>query len=721
MVTAGSLFSGIGGIDLAFSLAGFDVLFQVEIDPFCQEVLRKHKHDYWPNAKIFSDVRNTGKRQLEPVDALFGGFPCFATGTMVLTIGGYKPIETLSVGELVLTHTGKWRPITSVMSRAVDKTVTLNGMGIIATRTTNEHPYYVRKRGRIWNNDNRSYDRLFSEPKWVAAGSLDTDYFMSQVLPQGIIDDSHSTEFWWLIGRYLADGWRVRRKDRKNSGRVVICANVKEEKELAARIQEAGYHATRVKERTVAKYHIVRNDLYRFTEQFGHLAHGKTLPGWVLGLPSGKAESLLLGYLTGDGYRYKNKGGGEGGWKCTTVSKSLALSIALLAQRAWWLVASVHETERKSEAVIEGRIVKQRKTYEVMIADRQRSAFIEGNYGYKKLKHIENTDGTTVYNISVAEDESYIANGAIVHNCQDISAAGKGAGIINGTRSSLWFEFARIIGEIRPRVVLLENVFRITSARKKEDGTPEPADMAVVISSLSDMGYSAKWGVIAAADTGAPHLRKRWFCVAYRNSQRQSRPQTAHRRTGIHHRQRNAKARVRGRVTYSTQSECSVLRKQTRLAHSHSKRCDKIGGHQAKARKRPASTSSLGNASSARPLARRLRKRHEAQNTKSNNAGRTRTCPQWSRSGRTATESRMGRNVNGVSRRLDGDSLMAHRWPALPNQPQHDYEPARLCDPKLPNRKDRVRALGNAVVPQVVYPIAVEIKKLLDSQLPLAL
>lgn len=88
--------------------------------------------------------------------------------------------------------------------------------------------------------------------------------------------------------------------------------------------------------------------------------------------------------------------------------------------------------------------------------------------------------------------------------CQDISAAGKGAGIKEGTRSGLWLEFARIIGEVRPRYVLLENVAAITG----RDGTRVIADLAA-------LGYGCEWGIVAASDVGAPHGRKRWFCVAY--------------------------------------------------------------------------------------------------------------------------------------------------------------------------------------------------------------
>lgn len=68
----GSLFSGIGGIDLGLERAGMTCKWQVEIDDYCQKVLAKH----WPKVKRFRDVREVGKHNLEPVDLIAGGFPC---------------------------------------------------------------------------------------------------------------------------------------------------------------------------------------------------------------------------------------------------------------------------------------------------------------------------------------------------------------------------------------------------------------------------------------------------------------------------------------------------------------------------------------------------------------------------------------------------------------------------------------------------------------------
>ena len=71
-MTFGSLFSGIGGIDLGFERAGMTCLWQVEIDDFCQKVLTKH----WPDVPKYKDIRNVGKENLKTVDLIAGGFPC---------------------------------------------------------------------------------------------------------------------------------------------------------------------------------------------------------------------------------------------------------------------------------------------------------------------------------------------------------------------------------------------------------------------------------------------------------------------------------------------------------------------------------------------------------------------------------------------------------------------------------------------------------------------
>ena len=89
--------------------------------------------------------------------------------------------------------------------------------------------------------------------------------------------------------------------------------------------------------------------------------------------------------------------------------------------------------------------------------------------------------------------------------CQDISAAGKGAGI-TGERSGLWKEYARLIGEMRPRFVFAEN-----SPLLRTRG------LGVVLEDLAALGYNARWGIIGAGAVGAPHKRDRMWVLAYAN------------------------------------------------------------------------------------------------------------------------------------------------------------------------------------------------------------
>jgi DNA (cytosine-5)-methyltransferase 1 len=111
--------------------------------------------------------------------------------------------------------------------------------------------------------------------------------------------------------------------------------------------------------------------------------------------------------------------------------------------------------------------------------------------------------------------------------CQDLSLAGRRAGLKDGTRSGLWSEFARAIDELKPKLVVIENVRGLLSASadngveySEEDlatlnTQPPIRAMGAVLGDLADLGYYAKWTGVRAADAGAPHNRFRVFIVAY--------------------------------------------------------------------------------------------------------------------------------------------------------------------------------------------------------------
>lgn len=86
--------------------------------------------------------------------------------------------------------------------------------------------------------------------------------------------------------------------------------------------------------------------------------------------------------------------------------------------------------------------------------------------------------------------------------CQDISVAGNGAGLA-GERSGLYFEIERLVEEIRPTLIFLENVPAIRTR-----------GLGRVIKGLASLGYDCRWTIVSAAEVGAVHQRDRWFCLA---------------------------------------------------------------------------------------------------------------------------------------------------------------------------------------------------------------
>lgn len=237
--------------------------------------------------------------------------------------------------------------------------------------------------------------------------------------------------------------------------------------------------------------------------------------------------------------------------------------------------------------------------------------------------------------------------------CQPFSVAGQRRG--RDDERFLLPEMLRVIGEVQPYVVLFENVPGFPSLN---DG----AEFKHLLRALADMGFDAEWGHLRASDVGAPHRRERWFCVAYSTRKHENKIQPIE--------LCSVQARGMGSALVNTSSE----------------------------------RNGAGTAGQARD-AHHNEERDCSQGKCGRDAIEFRTI---GASGGTP-ESRLGRNAHGVSCGMD-----AHRWPACLGEPQHEYEPPRVTGEKGA-RAARLKALGNAVVPQVVYPILVSIHEWLDG------
>ena len=285
--------------------------------------------------------------------------------------------------------------------------------------------------------------------------------------------------------------------------------------------------------------------------------------------------------------------------------------------------------------------------------------------------------------------------------CQDLSLAGKRAGF-GGARSSLWREYRRIVALVRPRFVFVENVPALTTSRGGWD-------FAEVLGDLAALGYDATWDRFRASDVGAPHKRERLFLLAYADSVdlreqsvsgRRSRGEAVagNPREGVAHadgeRSEGADAggeRARQRAVVGGREGVGVGLADpdcARLALGQGGRGDAREGQRATALR------SGGVGVSAVADTDGIVEREPQHETVPVARGESARSGTRGRGGRIA-EPRVRRGDDGLSRGLDG-----HRWPAGRGEAQREDEPPRT-KARVPHRKERLMALGNAVVPQV--------------------
>lgn len=120
-----------------------------------------------------------------------------------------------------------------------------------------------------------------------------------------------------------------------------------------------------------------------------------------------------------------------------------------------------------------------------------------------------------VYNLEVEKDNSYVTEDIAAHNCQDYSVAKPNTQShgLQGKKGVLWWSIYEILKQRRPSMVLLENVDRLLKSPSKQRGR----DFAVILATLSDLGYTVEWQVVNAGDYGFPQRRRRIFILAKQN------------------------------------------------------------------------------------------------------------------------------------------------------------------------------------------------------------
>lgn len=129
-----------------------------------------------------------------------------------------------------------------------------------------------------------------------------------------------------------------------------------------------------------------------------------------------------------------------------------------------------------------------------------------------KVEHL--TTLYDVYDITVEDDHSFIADGFTVHNCQDYSVARTKSSAmgIEGKKGVLWWQIRDVLEAKQPPFCMFENVDRLLKSPAKQRGR----DFGIILACLNNLGYSVEWRVVNAANFGAAQKRRRIFIFAYK-------------------------------------------------------------------------------------------------------------------------------------------------------------------------------------------------------------
>lgn len=484
-----------------------------------EQIARKNENelrDIYNNIKITNNLVNIQQVHSNDLDItdrdeynyiLTYSFPCVTKNTLVLTERGYIPFKDVVIGEKVLTKSNTWQQVINQFDNGVTDVYLLKGSGTAGIECTKEHKFYVREMYR------KGHKRLrcFKEPKMKHAKDLVTskDYLGIPVIKEEVPFYTDDVNFWYLIGMYLGDGWlhKISKDIRFGFNDVKI-----------EKFSKLGYpYSVYDNGVNCKKLRINDKDVYAFIEKYiGTGSDRKHIPIEILNLPRKQLQAVYDGYLATDGCVIGNK------HQFSSINESMSYSLVSIIHKLYNRPAYIYKINTKPKKVIQGREINQKNWYQVRFKlnkSKQDKAFYENGYIWFPFKSLTYLRKDNVYNMEIENDHSYIINGVISANCQDLSLAGKGAGMEkgSGTRSGMLWEVERILeecGDELPQLLLMENVPQVAGTKNKEHFNKW-------IEFLESKGYTNKYCMLNAKEVGypepIPQNRNRCFMISVLN------------------------------------------------------------------------------------------------------------------------------------------------------------------------------------------------------------
>ncbi len=429
---------------------------------------------------------------------------CLPSDSDVIVNNSLRPISEIKQSDLILTHDGSFKPVIKTVKRRY-----AGDLVRIKTRffresdvkLTPNHPVLATKLHK--GPSNNYWNFIWEQPEWVSAGNLTEKHILLYPIITDIIDKrflnitrlgfpigtevvsykkptyaSHSIpskipvnrEFMRLAGYFLSDGC--------TTSRGINIYLQKGQENYADDIVKIVENLFGIKASVKVAENVLRIGVYSvlvgklFGKLFGKYSYNKSIPHWMIFLPNAKQKELIKGIWRGDGYN------AEKHFSITTNSKKLCAQIKSLFLRLD-IIPSVEKIplEKLKPTYINGRRIEfKHDKYQLLVGgpflesmskilgvkhrkieSRKRMAhhaWIRGGYVYLPIRQIkkERYNGE-VYNLVVAENNTYVTTNSIVHNCDGPLFKGKSVAVVGGGNSAL--EGAEYLSKICPKVYLI--------------------------------------------------------------------------------------------------------------------------------------------------------------------------------------------------------------------------------------------------------------------------
>jgi hypothetical protein len=395
---------------------------------------------HWIN--LLKKTPNTNQAVLQiaqPSDSNLDDPPCLHGDSEIVTINGFKKIRDIQIGDLVLTHKNRWREVADVGAKKYNGTIQKVGLQrrnkeLLITPNHELYGFNIEKcpyknvgnlkckpnckRQHTFKNGCKALYHKYT-PGWKASSLCDDSFFSMVPIIQDVRKSRYSINQMWLFGLFLAegdyskeDGIRFNLDEKRTDLHEKVITIMMDEYSLEPHFDHSGQSVNRISfySRPLTK---------KFLLMFSKGARTKKFPSTFVLYNPILLASFLDGFNSGDGYNRQRGNGIE--YSIYTTSLALRNLFELILSKLNYTF-SIHYHKKIPDGNINGRIIKANGpgyniVYRVTI-EKEKISWNDNLYYYLPIKsNLEEKFDDMVYNISVDEDNSYVANGITVKNC----------------------------------------------------------------------------------------------------------------------------------------------------------------------------------------------------------------------------------------------------------------------------------------------------------------